>query len=204
LHRFSLSLALILLMVPAASAAILYDNTTTPAGGSVAFNGPVGDQITLVSAGSGNTALVRFLNTGGAGTFDADLILFGLGSPAPLATFSLTGLSIASGALAPSTLDVTFSLGGLALPQELIFLVGVGVSTGTPSLALPFFNPPTTGSSDNTFYVRGGRGGPVDESSTPGNIFFQLDATTDIPEPATAALVALAVIAVAGLRLRRS
>lgn len=202
--RIALYFSLVLSILPANLAAtILYSNTTTFLGQTIPLSGLIGDQVTLLSAGTGTTATIRLVNTGGAATFDADLLLYTLQSPAEM-VFTSTNIIVGNGAIAPAFVDINFNLGGVALPQEILFLVAVNPVSGSPSFSLPLFNPPTIGSSDNSFYLTGGgRGGPTEVTATPGNIFFQLVGDSEVPEPATAGLFAIGAAALACFGARR-
>jgi len=102
----SAALPIALLMLTTASgawASLLYDNTSTDTGDTVLYSiGPytaLGDQIQLDSAGVATQAEVELFNNGVAGTFDAELDFFNVGSPVGsfLGSSALTDISSVGG-----------------------------------------------------------------------------------------------------------
>ena len=150
---------------------LLYNNTTSDTGDTVLYSaGPysaLGDQIQLVSAGTANQAEMELYNNGVAGTFDAELDLFAAGSPvgAQLGSFDLTGIA----SVGSDVLDLTFNLGGVTVPQNLVFTVTINKASPNMDLGLDMFEPPTVGSSDNSFMI----------AATGGTTFFQIGTNSE-------------------------
>jgi hypothetical protein len=146
-----------LALAPGAVAGLLYDNTTNDTGDTLLFSsGPysgIGDQIHLVAASDDSaSALLQLFNAGGPGTFDIELRFYQVGAPVGAqigGAFTLTG--IASTGL--DAINLQFALGGLHVPQDLIFVASVANATSGMDLGLDLFEPPGTGSSDNTFLI---------------------------------------------------
>lgn len=193
-----LSFALLMLgCAPVARAnLLLYDNTTTDTLATVLYSlGPyaaLGDQIHLVSAGTANQAKVQMFNNGGAGTFNAELDFFNAGSPlgSPLGSFNLAGIS----SLGLDVIDLTFGLGGgLMLPQDLVFTVSVSNLSPNMDLGLNMFEPPTAGTSDNSFMIVATGGPTFFQLGTDNeNVYFQLSGTSGVsavPEVSTLTLL---------------
>ena len=182
-----LPLALLILgCVPGARAAFLYDNTTTDTFDTIFyFSGPysaLGDQIQLISAGTANQAEVELFNNGDAGTFDAELDFFNVGSPvgAPLGSFDVTNIS----SVGQDVIDITFDLtGGLSVPQDLIFTVSVSNTSPNMDLGVDMFEPPTVGSSDNSFMIAQSDGVYSQLGTLSENVYFQLSGTTGTSTP---------------------
>jgi len=181
----------------AARAEILYNNTTTDTGDTFFyFNGSytaLGDQIQLASAGTALQAQVEMFNGGDAGTFDAELAFFSVGTPvgALLGSFDLTGIS----SVGLDVIDMTFNLGaGLVVPQNVIFTVTVSnMSNSNMILGVDMFEPPTVGSSDPTFMIDESGGvysqlGTVDE-----DVYFQLSGTANASVPEASSVVLLGI-----------
>ncbi len=90
----------------------------------------LGDDIEWVSAGTAEEAEVEMFNNGGPGTFDAELDLFDVGSPVG-ANIELSDYPTDISSVGGDVLDLTFYLGGVTVPQNLIFTVSVSnVSAG--------------------------------------------------------------------------
>ena len=155
---------------------LLYDNTTTDTGDtqlySVGSYIALGDEIQLISAGTANQAEVELFNNGGAGTFDAELDLFDIGAPvgAQIGSSDLTDITSVGG----DVLNLTFNLGALTVPQNLIFTVSVRNQlpddVNAPlDLGVDMFEPPTVGTSNPSFMI----------AETSGPSFFQLTTTDE-------------------------
>jgi hypothetical protein len=186
-------------------AAIVYNNTTNPTPDTLVYaaNGftQIGDQISLAGTErSATSATVEFFSDGSAGTFDTVLDLFDVGSgPLPpvvvgseIGSFTMTGVS----APVNDILDVTFALGGIVVPDNLIFTVGVSnVGVGVDILGLDMDEPPTVGSSDNTFAIANDGTNYIQTPTNNENVFFELDAVAAVPEPASCGLIGAALLA---------
>jgi hypothetical protein len=208
-----ISLLWMSLLAPAAlHATLVYSDTTTDTLNTVFYStGPyveIGDQIALASTQrSANSATTQFFNNGGsAGTFDATVRFFQVGGPVGSqigGSFTTTGNSIAAG----DVLNVSWALGGVVLPDNLIFTVSVSNLTAGLDLGLDLFEPPTVGSSSNKFFIIATSGPSYSQGSqgnNQDNIFFSLDASpgSTIPEPGTMLLTLLALPAFALARKR--
>ena len=193
----------------ASAATIYYDDTNANPTQGIFFSSghydSIGDLIHLASTGTANQAVVQFVNQGLAfGTFDAQLDIYAYDST------NLIGAQLGSDFVAASnsitsggSTNVTFSLGNLAVSQDLVFLVQqLNVSNGL-DLGLSLYDPPSVGTSDNGFLVVGGGRGGVGTLDGPSfNVFFQLSAA-DAPEPSTLVLLAAGVGTLSFLRYRR-
>src|ERR1035441_2493748 len=111
---------------------LLYDNTTTDTLQTVPYSaGPytgIGDQIHMVAAGNAVSALLQLYNAGAAGTFDAELRFYQVGAPVGAqvgGAFTVTGVTSTGGDI----INLEFALGGLALPQDVIFIASVNPSS---------------------------------------------------------------------------
>lgn len=174
---------------------VLYDNTTTDTGDTVLYStGPytaLGDQIHLLSPGLASQAEVQMFNNGSAGTFNAELDLFQVGGPvgSQIGSSSLTGI-VSTGS---DVIDMTFDLSTmLSVPQDMIFTVSIGNPTPGMDLGVDMFEPPTVGSSDNTFMIVESGGTYSQLSVNSENVYFQLSGTASIsaPEPSSLTLLA--------------
>ena len=197
-------LLLALSSAPGAFAGLLYDNITTDTGDTLLYSAGgytgIGDQIHLVAPGNAVAALLQMYNAGAAGTFDVDLRFYQVDAPVGAqvgGAFILTGMTSTGGDI----INMQFALGGLALPQDVIFVATVNRATGGMDLGLNMFEPPTVGSSDNTFLIVGDASGFSQAVSASENVYFQLSDNA-VPEPATFRLLA-AGLAAAGLWRRR-
>lgn len=189
---------------------LLYDNTTVDSGDTVLYStGPfvaLGDQIHLVSAGTATQAKVELFNIGDAGTFDAELDFFDVGSPIgfSIGSFQLMGNS----SLGMDVIDLTFDLGaGIPLPQDVVFTVSVSnQSTVTMDLGVDMFLGPTfAGASDETFMIAETGGSMFSQIATNNeNVYFQLSGVAGVPETSSVVLLGsgLLVMGIA-IRLRR-
>jgi len=196
------SILLVNLLAPIAlHASAVYSNTTTDTGGTVFYStGPyvqIGDNITLAGTErSANSATAEFFDGGtGSGTFDATLRFFNAGSPvgAQIGAFTVTGTAITSG----NVVDVTWNLGGLVLPTNVIFTISESNVASGLDLGFTLFEPPTVGSSSNQFYIVSTNGTTYSQASqgnNQDNLFFFLDASpVSVPEPGTMVLTLLAL-----------
>jgi len=205
-----LSFALLMFCAPGARAdTLLYDNTTTDTLDTVLYStGPyvaLGDQIHLISAGTANQANVQMFNNGAAGSFDAELDFFNVGSPvgSSLGSFNLTGIP----SVGSDVIDLTFGLGGLTVPQDLVFTVSVNNMSPNMDLGVNMFEPPTVGTSDNSFMIAATAGPALSELGTNSeNVYFQLSGTSGVSEaPEVSSLTLLGTgLLVMGLSARRS
>lgn len=208
----SAALPIALLMLTTASgawASLLYDNTSTDTGDTVLYSiGPytaLGDQIQLDSAGVATQAEVELFNNGAAGTFDAELDFFNVGSPVGsfLGSSALTDISSVGG----DVLDLTFDLaGGLTVPQDLIFTVTINNASAGLDLGVDMFEPPTVGSSDNSFMIVESDGIYYTFDTNSQNVYFQLSGTESVaaPEAWSCALLGNALLVIGlGAWLRR-
>jgi PEP-CTERM motif-containing protein len=191
-------------------ASIIYYDNTNPANDTLTDTvysaGPyagIGDSITLAGAGLGATgALAEFYNDGSAGTFDATLQFFAAGSPvgAPIgSTFTLAGINVGSNAYA----DVDFQLGGLNLPANIVFILGVAnVEDGVDPGVELYSGPAGVGSNTQDSQIILQDGGYTEGTTGQGggNPYFELSAA--VPEPSTW-LLAAAGLYVALRRVRR-
>ena len=162
----------------------------------------------LISTGVATQASVEMFNNGAAGTFDAELALFLVGSSpaspvgASLGTFNVTGISSAGG----DVIDFNFTMGaGIAVPQDLIFTLSVSNLSPNMDLGVDMFEPPTVGSSDNSFMIAATSTlSYIQLGTVSENVYFQLMGQADfaVPEPSSAALL-LAGLVMTVLAARR-
>lgn len=203
-------------LAPGAQATILlYDNTTTDTLDLVPYsNGPtnsigspytaLGDQIQLASAGTATQALVQMYNAGDPGTFDAELDFW-----TPVGSFLGSYDSLGNISIGGDVINLTFDLAtGLALPQNVVFTVSVSNLSASLNLGLDMFEPPTTGSSDNTFMIAETAGTAFFQIDTNNeNVYFQLSGTGSAaaPEISTSMLLGTGLLALGfAALLRRS
>jgi len=192
---------------------VVYNNTTTDTEDTLIYSvGPyteIGDQIHLGGTDRyATTATVQFYNNGDtAGTFDATLTLLNVGSPvgSVIGTYTVTNIAAPLGGVSGFNVDFT----GLdtTVPDDLIFVVSVANQTGTLDLGLDLFEPPTVGSSDNTFLIVNDGSTYSTPATDHENVFFELQASTaptGVPEPSTMVTIATALIILAAfIRARR-
>jgi hypothetical protein len=196
--------------IPIFGSTAVFLNTTTDTGTTIAYSTKgvtqFGDQIHLaVTERVATFALVQLFNQGDAGTADVTLRLFNVGAPVGGQIgpdFVQTGVAVSG------VTNVGFNLPNLAVPDDLIFTVSFANQLGGVNIVgLDMFEPPTVGSSDNTFGI--GFDGtnfntyPTNgfDSSLNENVFFELDANS--PEPGTLGLVAAALGIAAVVRRRK-
>lgn len=164
----------------------------------------IGDQITLAgTARSAQAASVQYFGMG-AGTFDATLRFFEVGTPAGAqigGPFTVTGIALSNFDIG----TITFPLGGLVLPDNLIFMVSVGNQTPGVDVGFNQFDPPTIGSSDHDFFVAEDINGfGIATTGVPGltpridNLYFTLVA---VPEPSA---LTIGLFGITALFTRRS
>ncbi len=181
---------------------VIYSNTTTDTGTALLYGGgpftQLGDEISLAGTDRAATsATVQFFNAGLAGNFDATLRLFNRGAPVG-SQIGPDFVQTAIFAPAGDILNVSFVLPVLLVPDSLIFTVQVGnQSPGVDIVGLDLFEPPTAGSSDNTFAIANNGSGFVQVGTGGNNVFFDLAA---VPEPSTFAVGALVLAFVAQRR----
>src|ERR1035438_1199991 len=177
-------LLLALSSAPGAFAGLLYDNTTTDTGDTLLYSAGgytgIGDQIHLIAPGNAVSALLQLYNAGAAGTFDAELRFYQVGAPVGAqvgGAFTVTGVTSTGGDI----INLEFALGGLALPQDVIFIASVNPSSSDMDLGLNLFEPPTVGSSDNTFLIALDGTGFFQAATADENVYFQV-AESEEPE----------------------
>ncbi len=182
-------------MTASSRAALLYDNTTTETFDTLVFStgayDSIGDQIHLATAGNAAFARVQLFNAGTAGTFDTILRFAAVGTPVGSqigGNFVLPGVVSTGG----DVIDLTFNLGGLALPIDVIFLVSIANPTAGTDLGVNLFRSPTVGSSDPNFILvdLGGFGQALTDNE---DVYFQLS-DTSVPEPSSLALIGSALL----------
>ena len=204
-----------LVAATALQAAPVYDNTTKDKDtGDTVFYSPsslteIGDQIHLAGTERiGNRAKVQFYNGGLDGTFNATLNLYSVVANSPnvgalLQSFASLNNAIGGGI----TGEVVWSLGGLALLDDMVFTVTIdGFSSGV-DLGLTLFEPPAIGSSENSFLIVRNSSGFAHDTTGSGhdNVYFLLDASSPntVPEPGTGGTVMLAMLSLFAVRARR-
>jgi hypothetical protein len=194
-NRTLLPSALLLLgCALAGRATTLYDNTVTDTLDTVFYSiGPysaLGDQIQLISAGTATQAEVEMFNNGSAGTFDAQLNFYNVGSPVGslLGSFILSNISSEGS----DVIDMTFDLGaGLTVPEDLIFTVSLNNVGAGMDLGVDMFEPPDVGSSDNSFMIVESGGLYSTLGTNSENVYFQLNGTAGTSAPEASSLVLL-------------
>lgn len=187
------------------SGAIVYSNNTTDTGSTLQYsaNGysAIGDTIVLDGterrAATATTQFFNILST--AGTFSATLSLYELGASPQmlgslLGSYTVNNIAIPAfdlnNPLTSGTTTVTFSGLNVTVPDSLIFVLSVG-NVLNADVGLTVFDPPTIGSSDNGLFISAVGSTFSETEGDPGfaNVNFTLDATADVPEPATLSLI---------------
>jgi hypothetical protein len=169
---------------------IPYSNTTTDQQFSIFYSTgytQIGDQIHMTSASNVSSVNAQFFNDGSDTTFDAVLQFYQVGGPVGTqigSSFITTGISIASNM--SQTVDFT-NLGNLFLPQDVIVVLSVRNVGGGGDVGVNFFDPPTAGTSDNSFFIINDGTGFSQATTNMGidNIYLEVSNT---PEPSTAVL----------------
>jgi hypothetical protein len=191
-------------------AVLVYDNTTTDTLNTLLYStGPfseIGDEISLDGTERlAQQASVLFFNNGmGSGMFDSTLRFYNVGSPVGTqigGDFTVENIMFDVNNFAL----VDFTLGGLILPDDVIFTLAVDQSSPL-DVGLATFSPPTIGSSDDTFFIVNSGGftqGTFDDPAVPDNFYFSLDATA-IPESAPWPLAVVCLVLGAVWRMRCS
>lgn len=185
------ALVLFLLAALTCSADVIYDNTLNDTGFTVFYSAGysrIGDQIQVVTPGGVSSVDAQFFNIGADATFDATLAFYQVGSPISslIGSLTATGVSIAGGA----SQTVTFSnAGNLQLPGDVILAVSIANVSNGGDIGLNFFDPPTLGASNNSFFIADDGGGLAQVSTfmNVDNVYLQIR-TSDAPEPSTLGL----------------
>jgi hypothetical protein len=179
----------------------LYDNTAVSTGNALMYSvgsySGIGDRIRLASSARATFTQMQFFNAGAAGMFDVQLQFYEVGSPVGASigpAFRIEGVQ----STGYDIVDVSFSLKGLLLPQDVVFIATVNAEAGM-DLGVNLFEPPVVGTSDNTFMIVD-TGASLEAFSSYENVYFQI---TAVPEPSTLALTGAAFAACAVLRRRR-
>src|ERR1022692_430902 len=145
-------------------------------------------------------------NDGSDATFDAELSFYNVGAPVGSqigGSFPVTNISIASN----TSQTVTFpDLGGLAVPQDVIAILSVGNVSAGGDIGVNLFDPPTVGTSDNSFYIVNDGTGFAQASTNLNidNVYFEILETNTVPEPATAGATFALLVLLAYYKNRRT
>ena len=199
-------LLLVTLAVSSQAAQIVYSNIDNDSFDSIAYSlGPyteIGDRILLGgTARLGESAEVQFYNLGLDGTFDAILRIYDVGSPIG-AQRGGDFLAPAVNAPAAGVISLAFQLGGLTLPDELIFTVELQNVTQGVDLGMNLFDPPgAVGKSSPRFAIFRDTNFSEEAAGANSNFYFYLTANdaqvASIPEPSSFALTVSAFLAIA-------
>jgi hypothetical protein len=203
------ALALALLATCPSFATTVYDSTTGPDNNttyifSVGPYSQIGDSITLAGTDRLLTsATLRFFNVGDTGKFDATLRFWELGSPvaSQFGSDYTTNVSLDSF----TAVDVIFSSLNLLVPgnsNNLVFTIAISNRSNDavdPGLIALTAAPLTDIGSSNasTLIVRIGAQAFSEEPAVApgeGNLFLRLEATSEVPEPATLSMAAAAML----------
>ncbi len=185
IHKLALAMAL--MAGPVVAGPIFYSNII-PANDTmtdIAFTaGPydgIGDSVTFSGPVTVDDALLELFNTGSAGTFDASLAFYQVGSPVASqigSAFTMTGNSAA----ANSYVGLDFQLNQLALPTSTVFILQLSNVTSGVVLGEELYSGTTAGTNTpGTAIVL--QGAAFSQIATPGgNPGFNIE---DVPEPGT-------------------
>ena len=103
--------------------------------------------------------------------------------------------------------EVVWSLGGLALLDDLIFTVTIDSFSSGVDLGLTLFDPPNIGTSSASYLIVKGDSGFAHGATGSGhdNVYFLLDASSPntVPEPGTGGTVILAMLSLFAVQARR-
>jgi hypothetical protein len=181
--------ALFLALSPGAARAsmLVYANATTDLNYGldlVGFQDGVGDSIVLDNnSGPVGSAQLQLYNAGSSGTLDVTLQFFQVGAPVGLqigSDYTVTGVNFD----AASLFLVDFSLGGLTLPDNVVFMVSVANVGSGVAPQLEFYGPSPavgTNTADQAVVYRTGAYSVEDVSGVGGgNPYLVLTAA---PEP---------------------
>jgi hypothetical protein len=167
-----------------ALATTVYNNTTTPTPALYLYSvGPyrqIGDTIALGGTDRILTsATVQFFNLGSAGSFDATLRFWNVGSPvgSQIGTSYVTPVSI--GEL--QELNVTFTDLNVLVPNNLVFTIGISDWSPGIDVGLSAYEPPSFGSSNDSEIITRLNSGSFSadlSAAQEGNLFLRLEATS--------------------------
>lgn len=187
----------------------LFNNTTADQQFSVFYStgfSQIGDQVQLSSPGLLTSLDTQFYNAGSDASFDATLTFYDIGGPvgSQIGAFTLTGISIASF----TSQTVTFAnLGNLLVPADVIVAFSVQNVSAGGDIGLNFFDPPTTGTSDASYFIADDGTGFAQASTLLDidNVYLRISGTDGnaVPEPSSAVLVFVVLGGMAFVRKRR-
>lgn len=189
----------------------LYQNTDTDTFVSAVFSTggytQIGDRVQLVTGGRVGRLQTQFFNGGTAdATFDATMLLYSVSGSSYSqigSAVQLSNLAIGSG----QVLNVDFDIvGGVDVPDDLVVMFAVGNVSADGDIGLNFFDPPSLGQSQNTFFLTNDGSGIVESSTLMDldNLYLRIETVNAVSEPATAWLVLLPLAALTRVRRRRA
>lgn len=188
----------------------LYQNTDTDTFYSAFFSTQpytqIGDRVQLVAGGRLGSLQTQFFNGGDDASFDATMLLYSVSG----SSYSQIGSAVLRSNLAIGSgqvLNVDFDiLGGVEVPDDLVVMFAVGNVSAGGDIGLNFFDPPTVGQSQNSFFLSNDGSGIVETSTLQDidNLYLRIETVNAVPEPATAWLVLLPLAALARSRRRRA